>query len=161
MPDIQPPRDEDAYSRLGILVPVSREGRHLVRFVGFPGVEAKMEYKTGRQVESKSSPLDDSCSMLSHTGSRNPESRQRTGRLLVYYIKPRQEKKSYNNTYVTAPAPNTSALNHAMSKRIAPPVGAGDDELATDDADPGDPFVEEALEPAPVPVDLQMNYQKS
>jgi hypothetical protein len=45
-----------------------------------------------------------------------------------------------------------------MSKRIAPPVGAGDDEL---DAD-ADPFFEEALEL--VPVDLQRiirNYEEN
>jgi len=44
--------------------------------------------------------------------------------------------------YATAPAPNTSALNHAMSRRVAPPVGAGDDELGAG----ADPLFEEAPE---------------
>jgi len=44
--------------------------------------------------------------------------------------------------YATAPAPNTSALNHAMSGRVVPPVGAGDDELGAG----ADPLFEEAPE---------------
>jgi hypothetical protein len=61
----------------------------------------------------------------------------------------KEEKKSslYNIMYATAPAPNTSALNHAMFRRVAPPVGAGDDELGAD----ADPLFEEA---PPEAVDL-------
>jgi hypothetical protein len=68
------------------------------------------------------------------------------------------EKKSgvYNTMYATAPAPNTSALNHAMSRRVAPPVAAGDDELAAGDEPP--------FEEVPEAVDLQRilrNYKEN